>query len=271
MSTRIPISYGLTGSGPGVLLLHGLGGDRHQSLTLLPDDFPATRVVPEMPGHGETDLVEGETLDFATFAQLAADLIDDLRHHERLASGPIPVVGVSMGAGVALALAWARPDLVRSMVLVRPSWSDVAPPPNMAAFLLVADLLRELGPTEGAAAFRTTPTYQALAQTAPAMAESLLGQFRRRHAQRRARVLADMPMSLPLPDRDAYKALDVDTLVVAAPRDPVHSEDVAHRLAEWIPHARLATVPRKTLDSNDHQTALQRLVATALHGSLRDD
>jgi hypothetical protein len=32
-----------------------------------------------MPGHGETDLVDGEPLDLATFASLTAGLLDTLR------------------------------------------------------------------------------------------------------------------------------------------------------------------------------------------------
>jgi predicted esterase len=40
-----PIAYALQGQGPAVLLLHGLGGDRNQSLGLLPDDVPGARLV----------------------------------------------------------------------------------------------------------------------------------------------------------------------------------------------------------------------------------
>ena len=54
------------------------------------------------------------------------------------------------------------------------------------------------------------------------MAQSLLGQFARPHARDRARVLIDMPNSLPRPDGAAYGELNVPTLVVGAPGDPCH-------------------------------------------------
>ena len=78
------------------------------------------------------------------------------------------------------------------------------------------------------------------------MAQSLLGQFARPDARDRARVLIDMPNSLPLPDRAAYGELNIPTLVVGAPGDPCHPFTLAQTLSTWIPKARFVDVPRKT-------------------------
>ena len=78
------------------------------------------------------------------------------------------------------------------------------------------------------------------------MAQSLLGQFARPHARDRARVLIDMPNSIPLPDGAAYGELNIPTLVVGAPGDPCHPFTLAQTLSTWIPKARFVEVPRKT-------------------------
>jgi pimeloyl-ACP methyl ester carboxylesterase len=236
-----------------VLLLHGLGGDRRQALGLLPESFAATRIALDLPGHGERGLTPDEPLTFAAFAQEAAALLTE----------PVPVVGVSMGAGVALALAAARPGLVRQLVLIRPSWLDQAPPPHLAPFRAIARILTAGGNADD---FRATGDYRQVAAAAPAMAQSLLAQFDRPCAAERARVLDELPLSLPLPDRAAYAALDVEVTIVAAPQDPVHPEAVARTLREWIPGSRLVTVPRKMPDATDHQIAVQHAVAVALGG-----
>lgn len=365
---RPPISYARVGAGPPVLLLHGLGGDHRQALDLLPADLHRTRLAPDLPGHGDADLLPGEPVSFAAFAGHVAALLD--------AQGltAVPVAGVSMGAGIATALAASRPDLISRLILIRPAWLDVAPPPNLAAFPEVAYLLATLGPDAGAEAFRATAVFRELSAAAPAMALSLLGQFSRPQAATRARVLAEMPADLPLsrsPDQPppaqspdprpavhspdpapavhsphsapavhslhsgpavhspsqtpavqdpdswsaaqrqgmrpaakwpdpqsagrspvspsaaheadrpptggrhgvdrraveaAYAALAVDTLVVAAPQDPVHPEGLARMLSAWIPGSRLVLVPRKVPDRDDHLTAVQAAVAREVAG-----
>ena len=171
---RSQISVTLDGSGPPVLLLHGLGGDHTQSLGLLPDDLRATRIAPELPGHGATDLLDTEPVGFTPFTRLVAASIDRLHGTGRIPGKPMPVVGISMGAGIAVTLAATRPELVSSLTLIRPAWLDVSSPPNLAPYPIVAQLLRDLGPSAGAAAFRNTATYQRIERQAPAMGHSLL-------------------------------------------------------------------------------------------------
>ena len=258
MNDRI-LSHTVTGEGPPVLLLHGLGGDHEQSLALLAPEERCTRIAPDLPGHGETDLADDEPATFDHFAARVADLLDELMPHTAM-----PIIGVSMGAGVALALTAARPDLVTRLVLIRPAWLTTNPVRNLAAFEVVAELLRAAGPTAGAEAFAGNDILQDIEREAPAMAQSLLGQFRRPHAQERARVLARLPHSLPLPDRAAYEKTTVNSLVLVAPEDPVHPLALGVAMAEWLPNARLELLPRKLADATEHQLALQRAVAAHL-------
>ena len=259
-----PIKVAVQGEGRPVLVLHGLGGDSKQSLGLLPGGSPVTLIAPELPGHGDTDLLPDEPASFEAFAALCASVLDGMRVAKRISSEPVPVVGVSMGAGVALALVAARPDLVTGLTLIRPAWLDRSPPPNLAPFPIIAELLRELGPEAGGAAFRDTAIYRSIEREAPAMAQSLLGQFSRPHARERSRVLEDMTLSLPLPDQHAYTLLTVPTLVVGAPEDPVHPYVLAQTLSEWIPGSRFVSVPRKLLDPSEHNHAVGRVVSDEL-------
>ncbi|MFC4948694.1 alpha/beta fold hydrolase [Pseudonocardia sp. GCM10023141] len=247
-----------------MLLLHGLGGDREQALRLIPVADRHTRIAAEMPGHGDTSIEDGEPITFAHFAELTADLLDHLVAAGRIPSEPIPVVGVSMGAGVALALAAARRDLVQRLVLIRPSWLVRTPAANLAPFQAIAELLHEFEAEAAERAFAASAMWAAIEREAPAMAGSLLAQFRRPEARKRSRVLAEIPRSLPLPDREAYRGITADTLVLVAPQDPVHPLELGLRLAEYLPHARVGRLPRKLQDPTAHEAALRRAVHSYL-------
>lgn len=255
------LSYTVAGTGLPVLALHGLGGDHRQAIGLVPDGWRA--IAPDMPGHGDTDLTPADEVSFDAFAGHAAQVLDSFRAQGTV-TGPLPVVGVSMGAGIALRLARNRPDVVERLVLVRPSNLLDAPAANMRIFQTVGRLLVDLGPDAGAAAFREAEEYRTIRSLAPAMAESLLGQFTRPNARERARVLLDMPTSRPLDTGADYAAIDAPTTVVGAPQDPVHAEAVARSLADWIPCTRLVMVPRKQLEPGAHEEALSQAVAIAL-------
>jgi pimeloyl-ACP methyl ester carboxylesterase len=98
---------------PPVLLLHGLGvsGSIWQAFArrLLPQ---LAAIAPDLRGHGQSD---APPAGYAP-ADYAHDLIELLTDVDI----PIPVVGHSLGALVALALAEVRPDLVGWLVLLDP-------------------------------------------------------------------------------------------------------------------------------------------------------
>ncbi|HET6317209.1 MAG TPA: alpha/beta hydrolase [Chloroflexota bacterium] len=99
---------------PPILLLHGLGvgGAVWQSFArrLLPE---RAAVAPDLRGHGQSDAPRGGYEPRGYALDLAA-LIEDLRLQ------PLPVVGHSLGALVALALADLRPELVEWLALLDP-------------------------------------------------------------------------------------------------------------------------------------------------------
>ena len=112
--SRMP-NYSVLGSGPTVLMLHGIGGGHlafaPQLETLAQAGFRA--VSWDMPGYGHSDPIEPYT--FKGLAEKCIELIQGLTH---TASRPgVSLVGHSMGGMVAQEVVARRPDLVHRLVL----------------------------------------------------------------------------------------------------------------------------------------------------------
>ena len=97
---------------PPILLLHGWGGSFASSFeahgwTAAPAAANRTFLRMDLPGHADPDA----PLDPAAYADLAASVA------ARLPPEPVDIVGYSLGAKIALALAIASPDKVRRLAL----------------------------------------------------------------------------------------------------------------------------------------------------------
>jgi pimeloyl-ACP methyl ester carboxylesterase len=104
--------YWLCGSGPPLLLLHGLGGAAVNFTGLAPLLACRHRVlVLDLPGHGGTASLPGAE-SLADFAHHAARVAE----HEGML--PAAVVGYSLGGVVALRLAAERPEAVSALALI---------------------------------------------------------------------------------------------------------------------------------------------------------
>lgn len=112
------IAYELTGKGPLVLLVPGMGDLRSTYRFLVPELVAAgfTAVTTDLRGHGDSDTTFSSFGDIET----AGDLEALLTHLGR----PAVVIGNSMGAGAAAYLAASRADLVRGLVLLGPFVRD---------------------------------------------------------------------------------------------------------------------------------------------------
>lgn len=105
------LRYWAGGSGPPLVLVHGLGGTAVNWRLVAPPLARERRVlVPDLPGHGASEpLPEAATLDpFADAVLALAEAEDAL---------PAPWVGHSLGGVVALRAAIRRPDAVTGVVL----------------------------------------------------------------------------------------------------------------------------------------------------------
>jgi pimeloyl-ACP methyl ester carboxylesterase len=107
--------YYAGGSGPPLVLVHGLAGSATNWVELVPELVERYRVlVVDLPGHGDSEPPRrgSNVSDFADAVAHVVELED---------AGPAFVAGHSFGGHVALRLAHLRPDLVRGLLLVAPA------------------------------------------------------------------------------------------------------------------------------------------------------
>jgi pimeloyl-ACP methyl ester carboxylesterase len=109
-STRV--NYVELGSGPPLLFLHGLGGCWQNWLENIPHFARTHRVLaPDLPGFGASPMPSWR-LSIRSYGQLLLDFC------ETLGTGPLAVVGNSMGGFISAELSVASRALVSKLVLV---------------------------------------------------------------------------------------------------------------------------------------------------------
>jgi pimeloyl-ACP methyl ester carboxylesterase len=130
------LSLDVAGSGEPLVLLHGLATNRQIWSGVVPTLARHHRVVTaDLPGFGAS-APAGEGFELGEVADriargLAAQGI----------TGPLDLVGHSLGAGVALTLASRRPRLVRRLVLVSPAGLRALPEAASAVLAASADAM----------------------------------------------------------------------------------------------------------------------------------
>ena len=105
------LRYFVGGSGPPIVLVHGLGGMASNWRLVAPELAAERRViVPDLPGHGgSAPLADAQSIDPYADAVLAVAEAED--------AVPAPWVGHSLGGLVGLRAALRRPDAVTGLVL----------------------------------------------------------------------------------------------------------------------------------------------------------
>ncbi|MDX3905223.1 MAG: alpha/beta hydrolase [Pigmentiphaga sp.] len=113
------------GSGPVLVLVHGNSGSwTHWVRNVLPLAQHFTVLVPDLPGHGDSELPEGE-VSCANFADLLWQGVDRLTQQE----GRVALAGFSLGSLLVESMAMQRPASVRQVVLLRGSFMRSSPKP----------------------------------------------------------------------------------------------------------------------------------------------
>lgn len=111
------------GSGPPLLLLHGLGcSSRYfgQLQRMLAADF--TIYTPDLPGHGRSEKPDGRIWQLRELTDWVTALLATLGLQQPL------VVGHSLGGGIAVDLAARYPALIHGTVLLAPTGVPEMPP-----------------------------------------------------------------------------------------------------------------------------------------------
>lgn len=247
------------------LLLHGLGADRRQPLALFGPvlERDQTVIAPDVRGHGAS-VATGDPADF-DLDRLTDDVVGEVLSHANWAGDghPFTIVGISMGAAIALRILLRDLLPVEHAVFVRPAFTDQSLPQNLSAFPVIGQLLTDLGAVTGEDEFRRTTIYERTRADSRLGAAGLLSQFRSTDAAARAIRLVEIPRNRAFASDAELSAaagtLSARTMVVAAPRDPVHPEAVAERWADGL-GADLLRVPARDDGAPAHTTAMREAV-----------
>ncbi len=229
------------GSGDAVVLMHGgiSGGDAWQgAVEALVGGYRV--LVPERRGHGHTPDVDGDY----TYPAMADETIAFL---DQVVGGPAHLVGYSDGGIVALHVAIARPDLVRSLVPIST---------NFHVDGLVPGVLEgwESGDPNDEAMAGMREAYAAVSPDGADHWPVLL------------RKVLRMCMTGPTLTVEDLARISAPALVIAADDDMV---DLRHTvtLYEALPDAELAILPGTSHALPEERPAdLLRLVETFLRG-----
>jgi pimeloyl-ACP methyl ester carboxylesterase len=167
---------------PPVLFVHGWTCDSHDWSWQLPAVTARHRVIaPDIRGHGRSSTPAGGWSPRIVAGDLA-ELLD------RLDCGPVVVVGHSLGAMIASALAVERSDLVRAVVAVDPAYGVAGPMAEMIGALfdvmrsdvgvgVAADSLAAIEGTETSDALRTLHRRRVLGMDPVVLAEAFNGMY----------------------------------------------------------------------------------------------
>ena len=237
------------GSGPVLLILHGLGDDHRALRRLVPELSSRHRVVaPDLRGHGGTSLGHAE----GSLGQLATDVVVLL---DTLGLAQVDLVGFSLGGTIALQVAIQTPERVRRLVGI--ATSSRVGRPALAWYQEQARIAET-----GASALRTAlaenvdtlflPGSPLIADHLRLREEATADPRGFANACRANVALGDAPL-----DPELHR-ITAPTLLIAARQDPLCPPRAAEIVAARVPGAQLEVV-----DGTGHEIPLERPEAVA--------
>ena len=227
-------AYETRGTGPPVVLIHGLGLNSHM-WDWYADAFAGSYQVVtfDLLGHGESDKPTGPY----RMAQFT-DQVEALCTH--LGLGPVALAGFSLGGIINRAVALAHPGRVQALAIVN-SYHDRTDAQRDAVLQRV-EQAREHGPsaTVDAALERWfTPDF---AQARP----EVLDEVRAWVVANDRQIYPHLYHLMATCDADLVEAISqirCPTLIIASEDDPGNTPDMAHAMGAAIPGARVEVIP----------------------------
>jgi pimeloyl-ACP methyl ester carboxylesterase len=240
------VMFRTAGSGPVVLLIHGMAGSSTTWKYVMPalsKEF--TVVAPDLLGHGRSDKQPGD-YSLGAFASMLRDLLVALGHERAT------VVGQSLGGGVAMQLAYQHPQHCERLALVGSGGlgREVNPVLRLLTFpgadtLLqvasaapVRSLVLGLGSVFGRAGMQPAPATGELWRSYESLADSAT----RKAFLRTLRAVIDPTGQAVSAENRLHLAADMPTLIVWGDSDPIIPVSHAYAAHEGITGSRLEIV-----------------------------
>ena len=268
-SDGLQFNYATRGAGRNTFFFqHGIGGTLAQPFRFLTPPGGGDSNVDERLGaharqfrlaafdfraHGATPIGDPEKLQIDIFADDLVAFMDYLETEVAVLGG------ISMGAAVALSAASRYPERCFALVLCRPAWLNGSMSSQaIAAYAEVVRLLKaEASPECALQKLEESDIYRELITLNADAGKSLLGQVRCVVLDRRLREAAVarlqyLPTGQTGLDLQSAAAVNVPTLIMATPNDPIHPLSFAEALAAAIPRASLVKLGAKQLNDGPH-------------------
>jgi pimeloyl-ACP methyl ester carboxylesterase len=219
------LALSVSGRGPLVLFLHGIGGNRHAwdgQVEFFSREF--TAVAWDARGYGDSEDYEG-SLHFREFSTDLVRVLDHLRAEKA------HLVGLSMGGRIARSFALAHPERLSSLVLANTSPGfDALSPEQVTAFV---EQRRSLDPIAQAKRLLAPDAH-------PEAFERLVSSLRAVHRDSYLKTVeASVSQDLAAP----LENITTPTLVIGSEGDPLYAPSIARDMARRIPQARLVMLP----------------------------
>ncbi len=241
------VAYRTAGSGPVVLLVHGMAGSSATWRHVIPAFAERyTVVAPDLLGHGESAKPRGD-YSLGAHASLLRDLLNALGHERATC------IGQSLGGGIVLQFAYQFPERCERVVLVgsgglgnevNPLLRALTAPFAETALSLVCtptirDVVARLGGVLGHRGHRLSPAGEEMWRSYASLAE----EPGRRAFFRTLRSVVDLGgQAIHAGDR-LYLAAHMPTLIVWGDRDPFIPHHHGTSTHAAIPGSRLEIFP----------------------------
>ena len=231
------IAVDVAGSGPLLVFLHGVGGNRHNwtdQIVHFSDRF--TTLAWDARGYGDSD--DAPNRKFTDFADDLARVIGHFA--KKTQSAAAHLVGLSMGGRIALDF-WKRyPHLVASLTLADTSAGAPPSPEKLEAFMaLRRKPLLEDGKTPADIAPEIVASI-----AGPTITDIAYARLIASHVALRPNSYLDTLAAVTrFTDFPPFESISVPTLVIVGEHDRVASPAYAASTAAAIPGARLHIIP----------------------------
>lgn len=249
------LEYLEAGSGPVLLLVHGMAGEAENWREAIgPLSRTHTVIAPDLPGHGRSEPGGGD-YSLGSLASTLRDLLVTLGHERAT------VAGHSLGGGIAMQFAYQFPELAERLVLV----SSGGLGPEVSLVLRAAALPgaeRFIAATAGPGARAGAALARGLGAVGlrpnADVAEVARGYASLEDAERRAAFLATLRSVVGLRGQRVaaadllYLAEALPVLIVWGQRDPIIPASHGEAAHELMPNSRL-----EVLDGIGHMPQLE--------------